>query len=142
MISYFYSVFAVMVLVLGGCKRSGDVDMTRKCAGIWTMDTSNQDGSEFKTTMKVSDDGHYVQHTTGHSPDGQSVSSDLEGMLQAKNGLLTVVTTKHSSPNAPVPMTNQARIVSLTDSELRILPESPKGVSVSSNEVKVFRRTR
>jgi hypothetical protein len=139
----FQILFSVLALLLIGCKHSTDADMTSKLGGIWTMDTSNRDGSDFKIKLTISPDGHYMQHITGHTPQGRSITSDLEGTLQVKDGLLIFVTTKHSSPNAPLPMTNTARIVSLSNLELRIMLEKSAGSSsVSSNEVKVFQRNQ
>jgi hypothetical protein len=140
---YLLSLFiTVGALLFAGCRRPGGNDETNNLAGTWTMDARNRDGSEFQILMVVSADGHYAQHITGHSPDGQPVSSDLEGTIRAKDGLLTTVNTKHSSPYAPVPTTNQARIVGISDSELRFVPASAGGDSISTNDIRTFRRSK
>ena len=132
----------LLALLLIGCRPTAETAAASRLVGTWSSKTANPDGSEFRITMTVSSEGHFVQHINGNSPDKQVVASDLEGTLQVKDGFLIVITTRHSSPNAPVPMTNRARIVTISDKEFSIIPESETGVAGSSSDPKVFRRIR
>ena len=101
-------ILATICFAVLGCSRSGpDV----RLAGRWTLDETDSQGTGFRSSTVIDDEGHYECKYTVSTTNGV-VDGVIDGVFEQRDEFLIDTMTKHSNTNATLPHTSRARILS------------------------------
>ena len=107
-----------LILVLGGCHRSPDLENRKSLAGTWISSRNFPEGGDFRSSTTIDQSGNYAADLLVHFHGGTQ-SFQMRGTMVISNGMLVDTMVAYTSTNAPnLPRTDRARIVRFTENEL------------------------
>jgi hypothetical protein len=129
------------VLLLSDCSRRGEVEDRKKLTGTWLVEGSYPKGGDFKSTITIDSDGHYVCQVLATSPDDSVTrTGNLAGTFEIKHGVLTDTMTKYSNTNLAQPIISQFWIIRMDDRELVVKWKPGEGEADYPTNEFVFRK--